>query len=77
MFRIADVAEKIVELTDSSSKVTFGESYSFLREGAFPNITKAKETIGWFPLVTIEDGLRKTIEYTQAHKDLLVFREDF
>lgn len=73
---IADVAQKIIDLTQSKSKITFGEELLFLREGAFPNINKVKNEIGWLPLVTLPDGLQKTIEYTQAHKDLLVFRQE-
>lgn len=74
--QLADVAKTIVSLTNSSSEVVYGEKFAFLREGAFPNIDKIKEEIGWFPLVTLKDGLQKTIEYTQAHKDLLVFQTD-
>ncbi len=73
-YKIVDVANKIIALTGSDSTLKFGEKLLFLREGAFADITKIKEDIGWFPLVTLEDGLQKTIEYTQAHKDLLVFR---
>ena len=76
IYKITDVANKIIELTESKSKLKFGEKLLFLREGAFPDITKVKDEIGWFPLVTLEDGLRKTIEYTEAHKNLLVFRTD-
>lgn len=72
VYKIVDVAQKIIDMTGSNSKITFGEKLLFLREGAFPDISKIKDLIGWFPLVTFEEGLRKTIEYTQAHKDLLV-----
>ncbi|HCC23134.1 TPA: NAD-dependent dehydratase [Candidatus Falkowbacteria bacterium] len=73
---ITDVAQKILELTESKSSTVEGEKLLFLREGAFPDITRAKEDIGWFPLITLEDGLNKTIEYTKAHKNLLVFRTE-
>lgn len=76
VYKIVDIAQKIIDMTNSQSKVVFGEKFLFLREGAFPDINRAKDEIGWFPLVTIEDGLQKTIEYTQAHKDLLVFRPE-
>ena len=33
-------------------------------------INRAKE-LGWFPLVRLEDGLRRTIEYLKANKILL------
>jgi UDP-glucuronate decarboxylase len=74
VYPIKKVAEKIIELTQSNSQIVFGEKLLFLREGAFANIAKIKEELGWFPLTTLEAGLQKTIEYTQAHKDLLVFR---
>jgi UDP-glucose 4-epimerase len=32
------------------------------------NYQKIKETLGWEPRVTLENGLRKTIEFYQAHK---------
>ena len=44
-----------------------------MRPLGFPNLTKAKEELGWFPIVTLEDGLNKTIDYTRANKDLLQF----
>lgn len=32
------------------------------------NYQKIKETLGWEPRVTLEDGLRKTMEFYRAHK---------
>jgi UDP-glucuronate decarboxylase len=74
--KIVDVAEKIIELTSSKSKLTFGKRLAYLREGAFPNINRIRDELGWFPLVTLEDGLKKTIKYMEAHKDLLLFHHD-
>lgn len=74
--KIVDVAEKIIELTHSKSRITYGKRYAYLREGAFPNSNKIRDDLGWFPLVTLEDGLQKTIKYMEAHKDLLLFHED-
>ena len=36
-----------------------------------PDTSKAKELLGWVPLVRLEDGLKKSIDYTQAYKPLL------
>jgi dTDP-D-glucose 4,6-dehydratase len=33
--------------------------------------------MGWMPLVRLEDGLRKTIDYVIAHREALMFNNDF
>ena len=68
--KVADVGQKIVQMTGSSSKVIAGESLQFLSELALPRISRAKE-LGWLPLVRLEDGLENTIEYMRANRLLL------
>jgi UDP-glucuronate decarboxylase len=67
---IKDVAEIIVKMTDSKSNIIPGENFEFLSELALPSIERAKE-LGWFPLVRMEDGLRRTIEYLKANQLLM------
>lgn len=69
--KIVDVAEKVIKMTKSKSKVIFEKELPFITQLALPNITKAKDELGWMPLVRLEDGLKKTIDYTLAHKELL------
>jgi UDP-glucuronate decarboxylase len=76
VYEIADVAKKIIELTGSKSKIKFEKENSFMRELALPDITLIKEKIGWFPIVSLEVGLQKTVDFTRAHKDLLTFSTD-
>lgn len=73
VYVLADVAEKIIEMIGSKSKVKFEKAQLFMRELALPDITKLRDAIGWLPIVTLEEGLRKTIDYTKAHKNLLTF----
>ncbi|MBU1131898.1 GDP-mannose 4,6-dehydratase [Patescibacteria group bacterium] len=73
IYKIADIVKKIIEISGSSSTVRTEPPKLFLRELANPNITKVKEALGWFPIVTLEDGLQKSIDFTRAHKDLLTF----
>lgn len=68
--KLEDVAKQIIKMTDSESKIVEGESFTFLSELALPSIDRAKE-MGWFPLVRLEDGLRRTIDYMKANKILL------
>lgn len=69
--KLADVAERIIEMTESKSKVVFKDPLPFITELGLPDIRKAKEILGWFPLVNLEKGLEKTIEYIQAHRAIL------
>ncbi len=67
---LEDVVKQVIRMTDSVSKIVEGEGFVFLSELALPSIERAKE-LGWFPLVRLEDGLRRTIEYMKANKILL------
>ncbi len=68
---LTDVAQKIITMTHSSSKIEYAGNLSFMRQLGLPDITKAKSEIDWFPVVILDKGLEKTIEYTQAHKILV------
>ena len=69
--KLVDVANKIKELTGSSSEIVFEKGLPFMRDLGLPDLTRTKNDLGWIPLVTLEHGLKKSIEYTQAHKGLL------
>jgi UDP-glucuronate decarboxylase len=69
--KLFEVANKIIEMTGSSSKIVFEPPLLFMTPLGLPDIRKATEFLGWMPLVRLEDGLRKTIDYIQAHKPLL------
>jgi len=71
---LIDVAQRIIEMTGSTSKITFKPPLLFMSQLGLPSMTKSKETLGWIPLVTLDDGLKRTIEYTMSHKSLLSFR---
>jgi UDP-glucuronate decarboxylase len=68
--RLLDVAQMIIDIIGSSSKVVFDDSMPYLKESGLPDIGKAKE-LGWLPLTRLEDGLQKTIDYIRANKMLL------
>ncbi|MEK7615279.1 MAG: NAD-dependent epimerase/dehydratase family protein [Patescibacteria group bacterium] len=69
-FSMEEVAQKIISMTQSGSQIVEGESLLFLSELVLPRIDRAKE-LGWLPLVRLEDGLKRTIEYMKANKILL------
>jgi UDP-glucuronate decarboxylase len=71
---ILDVAQRILEMTGSKSNISFQPPLMFMTQLGLPNIAKAKDKLGWLPLVTIDEGLKRAIDYTIAHKSLLAFR---
>lgn len=73
-FPLTEVARRIIEMTGSSSKITFKPSLLFMTQLGLPDLTKAKDKLGWLPLMTLENGLKQTIDYTISHKSLLTFR---
>ncbi len=60
---ILQFAEEIIELTGSKSRIVFGESpRADDPSRRRPDISKAKEVLGWEPRVSREQGLRETLE---------------
>jgi UDP-glucuronate decarboxylase len=62
-FTILSLAEKVIELTGSSSKVVFQPLPSDDPLQRQPDISLAKDVLGWEPAMALEEGLKKTIAY--------------
>jgi len=62
-FSIKELAEKVIEITGSESKITFEPLPTDDPTQRKPNISKAKEILKWEPKIKLEEGLVKTIEY--------------
>lgn len=78
-FKMAELAKKIIEKTNSSSDIIFKDSLSFLRPLGLPDITLIKEKLDWYPIVSIDDGLEKTIrdvKINQIHLQPLMSKYD-
>ena len=62
-FTIRELAEKILKLTGSRSKIQVKQERSDDPVRRRPDISLAREKLGWEPSVDLEEGLGKTIEY--------------
>ena len=69
--RMVDVANTILHLTESTSEIVYEPPLPFLTELGLPRISRAREALGWLPLIRLEDGLRKTMEDVRANRILL------
>ena len=60
---ILEVAEKIIKLTKSASKIVFKPLPADDPVRRRPNISLAKKKLSWTPCVKLDEGLEKTIAY--------------
>lgn len=64
-FTILELAEKVISLTGSPSKIIFCPLPCDDPRQRQPDITLAKKELEWYPKINLEDGLKQTIEYFQ------------
>ncbi|MEM9938499.1 MAG: UDP-glucuronic acid decarboxylase family protein [Pseudomonadota bacterium] len=62
-FTIRQLAEQVIDLTGSSSKLTHKPLPQDDPQKRRPDISRAKDQLGWEPTIALRDGLVKTIAY--------------
>lgn len=62
-FTILELAQKVINLTNSKSKIVYLPLPQDDPMQRKPDITLAKKELGWEPKVALEEGLKKTISY--------------
>ncbi len=66
-YEVKELASKVLILAGSKSKIEYNGKFRIddpMRRQ--PDITKAKQILGWEPKVDLEEGLQKTIEYYKS-----------
>lgn len=64
---MVDLAKEIIELTGSSSELVFKELPQDDPKERRPDISKAKNLLGWTPNISREEGLKKTLEFIRLN----------
>jgi UDP-glucuronate decarboxylase len=65
-FTMLELAEKVIRLTGSKSKIIYMPLPSDDPTQRQPNISLAKKELGWEPKVMLEEGLIRTIDYFKS-----------
>ncbi|HXT15461.1 MAG TPA: UDP-glucuronic acid decarboxylase family protein [Gemmatimonadaceae bacterium] len=62
-YTVKELAEIVLELTGSRSKIVFRELPEDDPKVRKPDIARARQLLGWEPAVNVRDGVARTIEY--------------
>ena len=62
-FTVIELAEKVLEMTNSVSKIVKVDAREDDPVRRKPDISLAKQKLGWQPEITLQEGLRPTIDY--------------
>jgi len=62
-FTMLELAQKVIEMTNSSSKIVYKPLPSDDPTQRKPVIDLARKELGWEPKIALEEGLKKTIDY--------------
>lgn len=60
-YTMLDIAQKILGFTESRSQIRFADALPNLTKPGVPDIRKAKQRLGWFPVVALDEGLKQTV----------------
>jgi nucleoside-diphosphate-sugar epimerase len=67
---LKEVAEKIIALANSPAKIVFADRPANFDAQPLVDITLAKEKLGWFPIILLDEGLKHTIDYLTAQEGI-------
>ena len=65
---ILELAHKIIGITDSNSPVQFGPALDDDPRRRCPDISKARSCLGWKPQVSLDEGLRLTVAWSERRQ---------
>ena len=69
-FTVRELAETIIRITGSKSKIVYKPLPQDDPARRKPDVSLARELLGWTPSVSLEDGLRQTIDYFRNLEEL-------
>lgn len=72
---LTDLANKIIKIIGKDLKINYQDSITFMKPLCLPDIGKARNELGWMPIVSLDKGLENTIYELRASKGLVGVKE--
>lgn len=72
---IPEIARTIMSIIGKNVDISYEPQMPHMIPLGLPSLSKAREALGWIPLVRLQDGLQKTVDYIRANKLLLTSGE--
>ncbi len=67
---LTDIAKKIIDLVGSQSQIIYKKEKEFMSPLVLPDISMARNKLGWLPVVSFEKGIKETVYHLRASKGL-------
>jgi dTDP-glucose 4,6-dehydratase len=68
---VGEIAQKVTELCGGSGKIVLGPLAEDDPKRRCPDISRAREVLGWEPRVAAREGLKRTVEWFAASSERL------
>jgi len=65
---VSNLVKKIIARSGKDIRIEYDPSKPSIKTKLCLNITKAKNSLGWFPKVSLDEGIRKTMEWYKSNK---------
>ena len=72
---LTDLAVKIIKSVNKNLKIEYKDPVVFMKPLCMPDISKARNELGWMPVISLDKGLEKTIYELRASKGLKSVKE--
>lgn len=67
---IIEVAKQVIAIVGGRPDVRFEPPLEYSVKQGIPSIRQARELLGWFPVVPLDEGLRRTVEYMRGTRSV-------
>lgn len=65
-FTVEQVAQKVIALTGTRPDIRYEPPLDYTSKQGIPSIRQAREILGWFPVVPLDEGLKRTVDYMRG-----------